>query len=942
MTAVLERAEPMSPHPPPPVPSRFARWIGGWRVALRLARRDAWRGKARALLVILIIALPVAAVSGVDIYTRATVAAHAAVFEPAHALGSTADALVYVGAGGAVRQSPDGRTQDSGGAGPAPSASTIAAALPAGSRLVSLGAERGVVVESGQWGVGGTLRIQDVVDPIVAGLWVVKGGRLPATTGEIALEPSEARRVHVAIGDTVVVSTTGAGSQSRSLIVVGTAVPVGNSAVGVTLPGAVPADTPLAANGWVAATSRDLTWSDVRALNRIGAVVTSRTVLANPPAFCAADALCLDDGPVPGGSGYVEPPTQIQLDEAARVAAEAGVIVVLVVLQIALLAGPAFAVQLRRRQRELGLVGASGGDAASLRRTVLASGVVLGLIGAGVGVAIGWTVVWALGGQFAWAPFADAEHVSFGIPPLPPETLAIVLVGVIAALSAALVPALAAGRGDVIDTLRGRRPLPPVRRAAPLLGLLMGGIGLAIMVYGTTKRDAVVLGVGVVVGQLGVVMLMPAVVAWSSRGARRLSLAPRMAVRDAGRHRMRTTAAACAIAAAAAGSVAASSWSQSVSLDHTSADVTFVDGRIVLMIQNEYDAAGAPVSMSATHIAEFTHSIATSSPVARSAVLSTLIPVTYSGQLTGQLNCATAATAGSTAKPIDPCQGRGIGSWVGPVALIDDPAQVGVVLGPLAPLAEAQRVLDAGGAVVTQPGSVKDGFVTLRSETFDTDGNPVRDGVRTLRVPAYEVLQGAVPAPVLVGPAVLHAGSPLAGVARTADSIVVVDPVEQDSPDAPAAADRIQLGLLKAGLPATVSIRPSSSQDIGPIVATVGAVVTALLALLAGLMVTGLALADGRADMQTLAAVGGPPRLRRRIAASSAAYVTVLGCVTGAVSGLVAARVLVPLFVRSTGDLFRVPWPMIAFVVLAVPVLTAAVASATTRSTVELTRRTGD
>ena len=121
---------------------------------------------------------------------------------------------------------------------------------------------------------------------------------------------------------------------------------------------------------------------------------------------------------------------------------------------------------------------------------------------------------------------------------------------------------------------RGRRPLPPVRRAAPAVGLVMAGIGLAIMVYGKTKRDGVILGVGVVVGQLGVVMLMPAVVAWSSRGARWLTLAPRLAVRDAGRHRMRTTAAACAIAAAAAGSVAASSWSQSVSLDHSSADVT--------------------------------------------------------------------------------------------------------------------------------------------------------------------------------------------------------------------------------------------------------------------------------------------------------------------------------------------------------------------------------
>jgi putative ABC transport system permease protein len=805
-----------------------------------------------------------------------------------------------------------------------------------------LGSERGVVVESGQWGVGGTLRIQDVVDPIVAGLWVVKDGRLPATTGEIALQPSEARRVHAAVGDTVLVSTTGASPQSRSLIVVGTAVPVGNSDLGVTLPGAIPADTSLAANGWVAATSRDLTWSDVRAVNRVGGLVTSRTVLANPPAFCAADALCLDAGPVAGGSGYVEPPTQIELDEAARVAAEAAVIVVLVVLQIALLAGPAFAVQLRRRQRELGLVGASGGDAASLRRTVLASGVVLGLIGAGVGVTLGWTVVWALGGQFAWAPFADAEHVSFGIPALPPETLAVVLVGVIAALSAALVPALAAGRGDVIDTLRGRRPLPPVRRAAPLLGLVMGAIGLAIMVYGTTKRDAVVLGVGVVVGQLGVVMLMPAVVAWSSRGARQLSLAPRMAVRDAGRHRMRTTAAACAIAAAAAGSVAASSWSQSVSLDHTSSDVVFVEGRVVLLVGNDYDASGTPKPMTADHLAEFTRTITSRLPSSRSAALSMLIPVSPSGQLAGVLDCSAEGPLLDPGAQGQPCQGRGAGGYAGPVSLIADPAQIGVLLGPLAPLAESQRVLEAGGAVVTQPNSVTDGFVTLRSQTFDSDGSAATGGSHTVRVPALEVLHGAVPGPVLVGPAALRSGSPLAGLVGPGDTIVVVDPGTPDSPDAPTAGDRLQLGLLKAGLAGSVINTPDTSQDLGPVVATVGAVVTALLALLAGLMVTGLALADGRADMQTLAAVGGPPRLRRRIAASSAAYVTVLGCVTGAVSGLVAARVLVPLFVRSTGDLFRVPWLMIAFVVLAVPLLTAAVAFATTRSTVELTRRTGD
>ena len=50
VTAPLERPAPPAPHAVAPS-SRLARWWGGWRVALRLARRDSWRGKGRALLV---------------------------------------------------------------------------------------------------------------------------------------------------------------------------------------------------------------------------------------------------------------------------------------------------------------------------------------------------------------------------------------------------------------------------------------------------------------------------------------------------------------------------------------------------------------------------------------------------------------------------------------------------------------------------------------------------------------------------------------------------------------------------------------------------------------------------------------------------------------------------------------------------------------------------
>ena len=116
----------------------------------------------------------------------------------------------------------------------------------------------------------------------------------------------------------------------------------------------------------------------------------SRDVLVSPPPFCDPDALCLDYRAVRRRPRREPTPSDLPIAEAAqrrrarrrraRARGAAG----------RAARRPAFAVQLRRRQRELGLVGASGGDAAALRRTVLASGVVLGVVGAALGVALGW------------------------------------------------------------------------------------------------------------------------------------------------------------------------------------------------------------------------------------------------------------------------------------------------------------------------------------------------------------------------------------------------------------------------------------------------------------------------------------------------------------------------------------------------------------------------
>ena len=958
MTDLLDRPTSPPARQVAPQPSRLSRWVGGWRVALRLARRDAWRAKGRSLLVLLLIALPVAGVTAIDVYARAVRAQTSFEGLALARLGASADALLTPTDRGPVRQGVLGPISIGDAHGRVPTAGELLSSLPSGSRMVSTGESRNVVIERDGWGVSAPLAVQDVRDPLVAGLWNLRSGRMPATTGEILLSETQARRLRASLGDTVDVSTLaaeGSAPSHRALTVVGIGVGRGSDnswIAGAALPGVLASRPPdptgeQPVGSYLVATGRDLTWADVRALNKIGVLVTSRSVIESPPAFCPVDVMCLDSGPVidPATGAPPDSRTESEIAKASRVAAQyaaiAGVVVVLVVLQIALLAGPAFAVQLRRRQRELGLVGASGGDAASLRRTVLASGVVLGVLGAVLGVAIGWLTVWLLGGPLPWRPLSDLAGQDLGVPPLREELLLVAGIGVLAAVCAALVPAVAAGRGDVIDTLRGRRPLPPVRVRVPLVGLGVGAIGLLVMVYGVHVLDPVVLGVGIVVGELGLVLVMPFLVARGALAATRLPLAPRLAIRDAGRHRMRTTAAACAIAAAAAAAVAASAWSQSLLLGTGASDVAYVDGVTTVFVGVSYDSAGVPTQVPAQIARRSEPVIAAAVPGSAVAALTDIsVKGATAGAYDAFVQCVRPGDPARTVEQDQPCGGRTTsgGRLSGSVVLLDDPAKVGLVLGPLAPVDEARAALEAGKAVVLQPGSVAaDGHVELRLMHTDSSGTMVSSGVQSL--PAVEVLAGALPADVIIGPKALAPGSPLAsGAAPDGSTLLLVRPAEPDAPDRPTTGDRIELAATKSGLDLTVAPQQTET-DPGIVILAVGAVATFLLALLAGLMVTTLALADGHADAVTLAAVGGPPGLRRRMAGASAGFVAALGCVAGAAAGLVAARVLVPLTTVSGSSPFVTPWAMLGLIVVGVPLLTMAVAWLTTRSHVAMTRR---
>src|SRR5674476_929528 len=86
---------------------RFARWLAGWRVAIRIARRDARRYKWRSALIVAMVGLPVLLLTG-GITLLATNDISMAESVP-RVMGSAQARIHDSGAGRQVAQSPDSR-----------------------------------------------------------------------------------------------------------------------------------------------------------------------------------------------------------------------------------------------------------------------------------------------------------------------------------------------------------------------------------------------------------------------------------------------------------------------------------------------------------------------------------------------------------------------------------------------------------------------------------------------------------------------------------------------------------------------------------------------------------------------------------------------------------------------------------------------------------------
>ncbi len=905
-----------------------------WLTALRIARREARRAKGRSALVIAMIALPVLALSfaaaSYDMFRLRPA-------EQADRDMGTADARLQWDMNGPVVQDPrgDGWSGEGSQFAKPRTEPEILAALPAGSRIIPS-------VES--WGDFrtasgiGTLNTRglDIRDPLTAGLVTLLDGRAPAGDSEVAISPKASERLGAGIGDQIQNS-----DRSKSWTVTALVEFPGSLSENVVfLPDALPTSQGSSGGGagWLWDAPGPVSWAHVKQLNQRGMVVDSRDVLIHPP------------------------PAQETPDmfRGASVDAEAigigGLVAGLAILEIVLLAGPAFAVGARRRRRDLGLIAANGGTPAHLRRIVLADGIVLGALGAVAGLVIG--VVAA----FATRPLLELYVVNqraggYRVFPLALAGIAALAVGT--GLLAALVPAFTAARGDVVAALTGRRGSVRSRKRWLVAGIGLAVVGAAVTFFGARQTDInLVLG-GLILGELGLVLCTPALVGLISRLGRVLPLAPRIALRDTARNRAASAPAIAAVMAAVAGSVALG---VVLTADQERNDAGYraglPDGHA--LIQYQYGgpatepsaAARAPDLGRVAELARTTFPAVSAVPFAEVACPAGTPTDVYCGlnpRLPAERECPWVDDQGPLSAQDqrearrDPrCQQKSIWSSVGyGNAVVTPDALPGLTGATGDDLAKARAALAAGGVVLGDPQFIVDGKVTL--EIYDarqeegTVTEEDRQKIPTIVVPAYAVATGMPTYGVILSREVVAA----AKFVERPSGIVVAN----SRPPTTAEEDRMTAGLrdLDQSLYLSVERGPYRSSDPTLLILAAAA---GLITLGAAGIATGLAAADGRADLSTLAAVGASPGVRRRLSLSQSGVIAGLGTVLGVAAGLgVSTAVLYAYNQAGAGQWpveapypVGIPWQSLAIVAV-VPIVAMLGAGLLTRSRLPIEAR---
>ncbi|NUS12777.1 MAG: ABC transporter permease [Streptomyces sp.] len=832
-------------------------------------------------------------------------------------------------------------------------------ALPAGARWLSDTSAYAPVMT--KYGLLDTeIRELKAADPMAAGLTELDRGRFPAAAGEASATNAFLKSSGLHVGSRMKVRGLG-----RSYTIVG-AYDLPSELHGeqiIVQPGAFIA--PYVATrdtakeqisserpSYLVSFTGDFTWEMVKKANALGVKVDSRAVREHPPARAEVPYYRAEPG-----SGQL---LYDGGDKRAQAVAAVVTIVGLSMLEICLLAGPAFAVGARRSRRQLGLVGANGGDRRHIRAIVISSGLVIGAAAAVAGTLLGVALTELLRG-----PLEEYVGKRFGGLRLQPLELAgIGGLAVLTGVLAAVVPAVAAARQSVLASLTGRRGLRHTNRMLPAVGLALLCLGVGVVFYATAHTDSVYTAVGgAALAEIGLAMTTSLLVGAFGRIGRWLPTAPRLALRDAVRNRGRTAPAVAAVLAAVAGSVAVATYAASHS-------------------QEDRQAYQAQLPRGAVAVSAYDDSVLDLGRV-RAAVEKDY-PVTgrvdVSQVYVGPASCAVnhgpdCGFVQAVMPTASACPG------VGPSGLKLSVAQREALVHDwrCTRRASPSAISAEGGILVGGPGvlhalGIRDGAAEqalARGETVLFDRAYADHGTLRIKLVAATSKMpedGAeLPGKVKALPVYVAGGDQAYGLTalvpqRAADAAgLTAAPVGSYYTTArmPSSAERQALNsdVAKIGTRAEVYLERGYTGNGGVILLAL-TIFAGVITIGAAGITTGLAQADAEPDLRTLAAIGAAGRVRRTLSGFQCAVVAAMGAVLGVVAGVLPAIALRRLERRQRWADFRralvqgwgdgngvphvplaIPWGTLATLVVLVPLGAGLLAVLVTRSRPELGRR---
>ena len=946
MTATLDAPARTEPGAAADDASRRSGW-SRWRVAARLARRQAGRTKGSSALVTLLVFLPVAAMAGGAIFWQS----HIPTAEQSAALELGANEAWIEVAGGpdpsrwqAVDQPWDhGIEADDAGQPVNPvlaEATGVPATVPPGSTVFEIEEWGALYVETAT-GIGSvTATTGPVWDPAFAGRFVTMDGAPPAGADGAMVSPGLLARLGAEIGDDVVLVDT-----ERAFTI-----------TGILRRADAPADVeelflPESAAELVEGNPRWFVedWqpglAELEELNHAGYIAYARDLVLDPPPGARTS--------VYGGARTAEAISMLTV--GLMVAVFSGYLVVL-------LAGAAFAVAARRQERSLAVAASLGASRADISRIVTMQGTALGTIGGVTGIVAGAALAWgALGATDSGAVNSFWGNWGYNVPW--PVVAAIAVFAMVVGTLSAIAPARAASRGDVLGALRGSRRPALLRARRPVWGSILMISGLGATIAGGLTIAALDAGAepdfqnplrlvallaamfGPLIFQIGFLVAGHWVLATIARPLSRVGLAPRIASRDAAANPSRVVPAFAAIA----GCVFIASFVLSATALTATANsrgysyLGPLHSAVVSMWQNGVDDSGALLAAAEELVAdtEPRDTVLVQSPAMPAYDPETGMPV--------ESDTRTFAVAG---QPTAECDGCG-----GPTALFNgqlwivEPDDLATLLDHEIPAADLEAFA-SGAAVTTAPGFTNaDGDVEV-GEWTDSGKAEYDAAMMSMRWDDPDSID-ALPRPLAVhelearfvdlghGHSMQVVVSPEtaaslgmtvvpAWLVATYDEQLSTKQLDRLTADAEEVRVSDQSGL---------SVHEERGPD--PIAPWLWLILGVAVVLVVGASAVclGLARFERRPDDATLSAVGGGPLLRRNVNAWQAATIVGIGAVVGTAVGLVPVWGLTQ---SAAGymDLADIPWPWLGVLAFALPLAITAVAWLVRPRHPDLTRRT--